>query len=82
MFEEQYENLANAIILRALLDLKRASKKYLKGEDLVVANNTIHSVLVFLYSDYYKSLTGVNPNTLVRRVLENVEVWRKKQLSR
>lgn len=82
MFQKQYENLANAIIIRAVSDLKKASKSYLKGRNMASANDTIHSVLKFMYSDYYNRLTEVNPNILIRRVIEDVEVWRKKQLSR
>ena len=68
-----YENLANAIIIQACKDYRKAYKRYLRryrstdkpDEELVELEN-------FFRSDWYKTLTAVDGEYLMDRMKKEV----------
>ncbi len=67
---EPYENLANAIILRAVKDYRIAQKRLKKdprnGKELYAKRE----IERFFRSDWYASLTAVAPEELIKRLKE------------
>ena len=74
---ENYENLANAIILRAVLDYKdlyRKCKKHEKNpesETYKTAKSKLDHIEKFFYSDYFKLLTDADGDYIVRKMKED-----------
>ena len=67
---DPWENLANAIILQAVKDYREARKKLkkrLKNED---AKLMISDCEAFFRSDWYKALTDVDGEMLIRKIRE------------
>lgn len=69
---EPYKKLANAIISRAIIDLKRASKRYLCNNDTAFSDRTIRETLNFFYSDYFQLLTDAEPSAVVRCIVDGL----------
>ncbi len=70
--DDRYEDLANAIVLQAVKDyrdsLKRLKKYPNKDTDLF----TIQEVEQFFRSDWYSTLTTIDPEILIRKLKEEV----------
>ena len=70
--DDRYEDLANAIVLQAVKDyresLKRLKKYPNKDTDLFV----IQKVEQFFRSDWYSTLTTIDPEILIRKLKEEV----------
>ncbi|MDD2267940.1 MAG: hypothetical protein PHY15_00145 [Eubacteriales bacterium] len=69
---EMYERLANAIILQAVKDYRKALKRLKKHPSKGTALHTKQEVEQFFRSDWYTSLTAVDPEMLILKL--NVEV--------
>ncbi len=67
-----YERLANAIILQAVKDYRLALKKLNKHPESSKALYIKKEVEQFFHSDWYASLTTVNPEILIRKLNEEV----------
>ena len=67
-----YEKLANGIILLAVKDYRSALKKLKRNPKNAAANDTVHEVERFLRSDWYKTLTSVDGEMLIRKLREEV----------
>ncbi len=78
--EEAYRNLANAIIIRAADDYRRA----LNGEvysDWRTPESVMKEVEKFFHSSWYRDLTKVDGDFLIEQLkLEHSERIRKEQL--
>lgn len=61
---EAYEDLANAIIIQAIKDYKRGNE-YTKS-----------SIKHFIYSDWFKMLTKIEPDTMIKLIENNNEPMR------
>lgn len=70
---DTYENLANAIILRAVKDYRIALKMIKKHPCNRTAAYTKQEVERFFRSDLYASLTSVDPEMLIRKLNEEVK---------
>ena len=68
-----WENLANAIVLSAVRDFRTEYKRHLKNPKSRDAVNEVASLIRFFASDYYKGLTSVDGEFLVRKLKEEVE---------
>lgn len=68
-----WENLANAIVLSAVRDFRTEYKRYLKNPKSRDAASEVASLIRFFTSDYYKALTSVDGEFLVRKLKEEVE---------
>ena len=69
---DAYKGLANAIVLQAVKDYRSALKKLKKHPHNDTAFYTKGEVEQFFRSDWYASLTTVNPEMLIRKLKEEV----------
>ena len=70
---DPYEDLANAIVLLAVKDYRNALKKLMKYPRHESAKHTKAEVERFLCSDWYRELTAVEPEILLRKLKEEVK---------
>lgn len=70
---DPYEDLANAIVLLAVKDYRDALKKLMKHPRHESAKHTKAEVERFLRSDWYRELTAVEPDILLRKLKEEVK---------
>ena len=63
---ECYENLANAIIVRAVEDYKKAKMSNPKSKNKKIEKEKImYDVILFIKSDYFESLTSVDRSVIL-----------------
>ena len=74
MNTEACENLTNAIIITAANDYRAALRRLKRNPHSEVARRTISEVERFFRSDWYRLLTEVNGEYLIRRIREEVGV--------
>ena len=67
-----YENLANAIILMAVKDYRSALKKLKKRPNYETAKIMKNEVERFFRSDWYRELTSVDGNILIKKLKSEV----------
>ena len=70
---DPYEDLANAIVLLTVKDYRNALKKLMKHPRHESAKRTKAEVERFLRSDWYRELTAVEPEILLRKLKEEVK---------
>ncbi|MGL5258401.1 MAG: hypothetical protein ACRC76_15335 [Proteocatella sp.] len=70
---DPYEDLANAIVLLAVRDYRDALKKLMKYPRHESAKHTKTEVERFLRSDWYRELTAVEPEIILRKLKEEVK---------
>ena len=68
-----YENLANAIILRAVADYRHALRKSKQHPERDFFWQEINSIERFFRSAWFCFLTGIDPEVLIRRLKTEVE---------
>ncbi|HQK34832.1 MAG TPA: hypothetical protein PK074_08915 [Spirochaetales bacterium] len=69
---EPYEMLANAIVLQAVEDYRRALRKLKSNPDYSPAIYTKREVERFFRSRWYAELTSVDPAILIRELKKEV----------
>ena len=69
-----YENLANAIILKAVKDYRKALKKQSKRLKYDPAMQTISEVERFFRSDWFEQLTSLDGEMLIIKLRAEVEL--------
>ena len=69
---EPYQNLANAIILMAVKDYRDALKKLKKRPKYAPAQHMKNEVERFFHSDWYRELTSVDGNVLIKKLKSEV----------
>ena len=67
---DAYENLANAIILLAVKDYRRALKLSSKNPHSRSAMAAVNEMERFFRSDWYETLTSVDGEMLIRKLRE------------
>ena len=68
-----YENLANAIIIQACKDYRKAYKRYLrKARSARNDTSELKSLERFFRSNWYKTLTSVDGEYLMARIRQEV----------
>lgn len=72
MAMDPYENLANAIILQAVKDYRTAKRKLKRNPGNHLAQAEIDSIERFFRSNWYRCLTEVNGEMLIRKLREEV----------
>ena len=70
---DPYEDLANAIVLLAVKDYRDALKKLMRYPRHESAKHTKAEVERFLRSDWYRELTAVEPEIILRKLKEEVK---------
>ena len=69
-----YENLANAIILQAVKDYRKALRKLNRNSQNKDARRTVSEVEKFFRSDWYKTLTSVDGELLIKKLREESRI--------
>ena len=69
---ESYENLANAIIIRAVKDYRKALRALSLCPSNRSAQYEARDIERFFRSSYFQTLTDLNPETLISRLNEEV----------
>ena len=69
---DTYEKLSNAIVLQAVKDYRNALKRLKKHPQNEKALNTKREVERFFRSDWYASLTTVDPEMLITKLKKEV----------
>lgn len=70
--QTNYQNLANAVVIQAARDYRKAVmklKKYPKNDD---ALRTKAELEEFFYSDWYSTLININPNYLIMQLEKEI----------
>ena len=70
---DNWEKLANRIVLTAAQDFRQEYKRYLRNPKSRDAANEIAKLVRFFTSDYYKALTSVDGEFLVKELKKEVE---------
>jgi hypothetical protein len=65
--QNNYENLANAIVLQAVEDYKK-----ILHSPQPESNNKKQRLEQFFFSDWFKMLTDIDPETLIKRLNNEV----------
>ena len=73
MAVENYLDLANAIIVQAVNDYRKALVKRELEPESRSAEYEVKSIEQFFYSEYYMMLTDLDPRYLISRIREEVE---------
>ena len=68
MMDDNFENLANAIVLQAVKDYREAIKKLKKNPESKEAEGAKIGVELFFRSTWYELLTDVDPEMLLERL--------------
>ena len=66
---DPYENIANAVILQACIDYRRVYGNFLRNGDA----SGLNELETFFHSNWYKKLTDLDGEYLIRRLREEVE---------
>ena len=72
--KEAWEDLANAIILSAVRDYKRALLHLKRNPDSQSARRTVEREEQFFYSSWFEVLTDLDPSYLIRKMKEMVGI--------
>ena len=70
---EAYENLANGIVLQAVADYRDSLRKLKRNPNYGAAIVMKSEVEVFFRSEWFKVLTSVDGEALMRRLQEEAE---------
>ena len=70
---DPYENLANAIILQAVMDYRHALRKLRKSSEDYQAKDRIAEVERFFRSRWYSLLTDVDGEMILERLRKEVQ---------
>lgn len=70
--KEEYENLANAIVLQAARDYRNALKNLQRNPRSRSALYEKNEIEQFFHSDWYLQLTSVEPEMLIKQLNQEV----------
>ena len=71
--DDNYQDLANAIVVRAAKDYRKAFKRLLRFPNSSAAKNEIDRLEDFFSSAYYKLLTSLDSEKLIEKLRQEVE---------
>lgn len=66
--DDCYQNLSDAIILRAVKDYRNAKKDLLENPKDKSLRNRIKAIVKFFRSEWFGVLTGIDPEELIKRL--------------
>lgn len=69
---ENYEELANAIVVQAVVDYRRATKRLEKHPLDKMQKHTHREVLRFFRSDWFGILTTLDPEVIIEKLAKEV----------
>lgn len=70
---EHYTDLANAIILQAVKDYRKALKTHKRHPRYAPAKETIAEVEEFFRSEWYRTLTAVDGELLITKLRREID---------
>lgn len=73
MYEENYEKLANTIILFAVKDFRTAYRRLKRRPNDTVAQGEIQSITRFFSSQYFNVLTTLDGPSLLQKIIDELE---------
>ena len=73
MYEENYQALANAIIVQAAKDFRAAYKRLKRFPNDRLAESEVRSCTKFFCSDYFQALTDLDGPALLRRMMKEID---------
>ena len=71
--DDNYRDLASAIVVQAAKDYRKALKRLCKISDSVGTISEIKKLEEFFQSDYYKLLTSLDGELLIERLKQELE---------
>ena len=73
MYDENYQKLANAIILQAVKDFRPAYRRLKKQPNDRLAQDTVREITQFFCSDYFRALTDLDGPALLNRIIREMD---------
>ncbi len=73
MHDENYQKLANAIILQAVKDFRPAYRRLKRFPNDSAAQSTVREITKFFCSDYFCVLTDLDGPALLQRIMREMD---------
>ena len=73
MYDENYQALANAIILQAVKDFKPAYRRLKRFPNDRLAQDTVREITRFFCSQYFEALTDLDGPALLNRIMREMD---------
>ena len=73
MYENNYEALANAIIVQAVKDFRPAYRRLKRHPNDKLAQDTVREITQFFCSDYFCALTDLDGPALLNRIIREMD---------
>ena len=73
MYEENYQALANAVILQAVKDFKPAYRRLKRHPNDKLAQDTVREITKFFCSDYLCALSDLDGPALLNRIIREMD---------
>ena len=73
MYEDNYEKLANAIIMQAVKDFRPAYRWLRRHPKDERAQETVREITQFFCSDYVCALTDLDGPALLQRIMKDID---------
>ena len=73
MYEENYQALANAIIVQAVKDFRPAYRRLRRHPNDNLAESTVREITQFFCSGYFCALTDLDGPTLLQQIVKEID---------
>lgn len=73
MYEENYRELAEAVILQAVKDFRPAYRRLKKYPNDNYAQRTVREITKFFCSQYFEVLTDLDGPALLHRIIREID---------
>ena len=73
MYEDNYEKLANTIILFAVKDFRTEYRRLQRHPNDTMAQGEIQSITRFFCSQYFNALTTLDGPSLLQKIIDELE---------
>lgn len=73
MYEDNYQALANAIILQAVKDFRPAYRRLKRHPNDKLAQDTVREITQFFCSQYFHALTSIDGPALLNRIMREMD---------
>ena len=73
MNDENYQKLANAIILQAVKDFRPAYRRLKRFPNDRAAQSTVREITKFFCSDYFSILTDLDGPALLQKIMREMD---------
>ena len=72
--DENYERLAQAVIMRAVMDLRGAFRRLKRFPDDTMSQAEVRDITGFFCSQYFILLTSLDGPSLLQKIIDEMEV--------